>query len=153
MKRRPTARLWIAGAAALGCVLAAAPALAASLPNPVYTASSRSAHNAAFYYAGNVNLSQADNPDTPALVKRMGNPSLVVVSPRSTDAGDINTVANLKAAKVLYNEAITVYPDSAVAAEAREKLSVLDAQLGIVTEGAPAAPKAQPKKKKKFWLF
>jgi outer membrane protein assembly factor BamD len=61
---------------------------------------------------------------------------------------------NLKAAKVLYNEAITVYPDSAVAKEAREKLEVIDAKLGAQPQENPAAPKpAAPKKKKKFWLF
>jgi outer membrane protein assembly factor BamD len=60
---------------------------------------------------------------------------------------------NLKAAKVLYNEAITVYPDSAVAKEAREKLDVIDTKLGLIPQGNPAAPKAEPKKKKKFWLF
>lgn len=61
---------------------------------------------------------------------------------------------NFKAAKVLYNEAITVYPDSAVAAEARQKLDVLDAKLGLQPQGSPTAPKpAEPKKKKKFWLF
>jgi outer membrane protein assembly factor BamD len=59
---------------------------------------------------------------------------------------------NFKAAKVLYNEAITVYPDSAVAIEARQKLDVLDAKLGLLPQGSPAAPKAAPKKKK-FWLF
>lgn len=59
---------------------------------------------------------------------------------------------NFKAAKVLYNEAITVYPDSKVAAEARQKLDVLDAQLGLLPQGSPAAPKPAPKKKK-FWLF
>ncbi|MES1194422.1 MAG: hypothetical protein ABUL65_00920, partial [Opitutus sp.] len=61
---------------------------------------------------------------------------------------------NYKAAKVLYNEAITVYPDSAVATEAHKKLAVIDAKLGIVPEGTattPAGPTpVAPKKKKKF---
>ena len=59
---------------------------------------------------------------------------------------------NYKAAKVLYNEAITVYPDSSVAIEARQKLDVLDAKLGIQSQTAPAAPKPAAPKKKKFWL-
>lgn len=58
---------------------------------------------------------------------------------------------NYKAAKVFYNEAITVYPDSAVAKEARTKLLVVDAildhQMGYApAKGAPAPPPA-PKKK------
>lgn len=59
---------------------------------------------------------------------------------------------NYKAAKVLYNEAITVYPDSAVAIEARQKLDTIDAKLGIIPEGG-TAPKPAAPKKKKFWLF
>jgi len=65
---------------------------------------------------------------------------------------------NYKAAKVFYNEAITVYPDSPVAREAREKLQAMDAELGIVPETAPgqtATPKpaTPPKKAKRFWIF
>lgn len=66
---------------------------------------------------------------------------------------------NYKAAKVFYNEAITAYPDSAVASEAREKLVTVDAVLEEQTKvNAPAgaeAPKPDtPKKKsKRFWIF
>ncbi|MBI2813085.1 MAG: tetratricopeptide repeat protein [Opitutae bacterium] len=68
---------------------------------------------------------------------------------------------NYKAARVFYNEAITVYPDSAVAKQAREKLVDIDAKLeaqAAVAAGQPApqsaAPKAaEPKKKKRFLLF
>lgn len=64
---------------------------------------------------------------------------------------------NYKAAKVFYNEAITVYPDSAVATEAREKLSVVDAKLEEIDAATPDptdAPKpATPKKPKRFWIF
>jgi outer membrane protein assembly factor BamD len=60
---------------------------------------------------------------------------------------------NYKAAKVFYNEAITTYPDSDVAAKAKAKLAVVDAVL----EGKPPPkveePKSEPKKKKRFWLF
>jgi len=62
---------------------------------------------------------------------------------------------NYKAAKVFYNEAITVYPDSEVAALARTRLVAVDAKLDALT-GAPQlkAPKpAEPKKKKRLWLF
>ena len=64
---------------------------------------------------------------------------------------------NYKAAKVFYNEAITVYPDSPVAAEAREKLVIVEAKLEEMAKNAPAQPAApkpaQPKKAKRFWIF
>jgi outer membrane protein assembly factor BamD len=64
---------------------------------------------------------------------------------------------NYKAAKVFYNEAITAYPDSAVAAEARTKLVTVDAKLEEQAKAAPASPgapkPAQPKKPKRFWIF
>ena len=65
---------------------------------------------------------------------------------------------NYKAAKVFYNEAITAYPDSAVATEAREKLTVVDAKLEDQTKVTPPAgsDKAKPapaKKPKRFWIF
>ncbi|PTY07256.1 outer membrane protein assembly factor BamD [Opitutaceae bacterium EW11] len=53
---------------------------------------------------------------------------------------------NYKAARVFYNEAITVYPDSEVAAKARQRLTEVDtAQAKASQPGA--------KKKKRFWLF
>jgi outer membrane protein assembly factor BamD len=64
---------------------------------------------------------------------------------------------NYKAAKVFYNEAITVYPDSKVAAEAREKLVVVDAKLDEMAKTVPApnqpAPKPVQPKAKRFWIF
>lgn len=61
---------------------------------------------------------------------------------------------NYKAAKVLYNEAITVYPDSAVATEARKKLAVVDARLeGQKVDPATPEPKKDKKKSKRFWIF
>ncbi len=64
---------------------------------------------------------------------------------------------NYKAAKVFYNEAITVYPDSPVAKEAHEKLVTVEAKLEEMAKTAPAQPNAprpaQPKKAKRFWIF
>ena len=64
---------------------------------------------------------------------------------------------NYKAAKVFYNEAITVYPDSAVAANARAQLVEVEAKLaGQTPAAAPAKaqqPAEQPKKKKRFFFF
>jgi outer membrane protein assembly factor BamD len=66
---------------------------------------------------------------------------------------------NYKAAKVFYNEAITVFPDSPVAQQAREKLLAVEAKLEEQTQVAPAAGQqpaskpAQPKKAKRFWIF
>jgi outer membrane protein assembly factor BamD len=63
---------------------------------------------------------------------------------------------NYKAAKVFYNEAITVYPDSAVATQARAKLVDVDAKLeaqAAAAAGQPAPKPVEPKKKKRLWLF
>lgn len=61
---------------------------------------------------------------------------------------------NYKAAKVFYNEAITTYPDSPVAARARTMLTDVDARLAGQNP-PPVAPekKADEPKKKRFWLF
>lgn len=76
---------------------------------------------------------------------------------------------NYRAARVLYNEAITVYPDSEIAARARERLTDVDARLAEITPaptaapGTTAAPGEQPegaapakvdeKKRKRFFFF
>lgn len=62
---------------------------------------------------------------------------------------------NYRAAKVFYNEAITVYPDSDVAAKAKTKLTTVDALLEQQPPANPAErPKpGEPKKKKRLWLF
>lgn len=58
--------------------------------------------------------------------------------------------SNFTAARVFYNEAITAYPDSPVAARAKQKLAAVEAKAA----GKPA-PKdnTPPAKKKRFWLF
>jgi len=56
---------------------------------------------------------------------------------------------NYKAARVLYNEAITAYPDSEVATRARERL----AEVAAAEEKAAAEAAAGPKKKKRFLFF
>ena len=63
---------------------------------------------------------------------------------------------NYKAAKVFYNETITVYPDSALAAQARTKLVDVEAKLGQQADAAAKAPApkpAEPKQKKRFLFF
>lgn len=52
---------------------------------------------------------------------------------------------NFKAARVFYNEAITVYPDSDVAIKARDRLAEVD-------KAAAAANNTQPKKKRFFFF-
>ncbi len=64
---------------------------------------------------------------------------------------------NYQAAKIFYNEAITIYPDSEVATAARTKLVKVEALLAAMpklVEPAPGStiPSVTPKKKK-FWLF
>ncbi len=63
---------------------------------------------------------------------------------------------NYKAAKVFYNEAITVYPDSSVAAQARTRLLDVEARLeqqASHSAGSPSPKPSEPKKKNRFWLF
>ncbi len=62
---------------------------------------------------------------------------------------------NYKAAKVFYNEAITTYPDSPVAARARVMLVDVEARIaGQTPPPVPDEPKAPSvKNKKRFWLF
>ena len=55
---------------------------------------------------------------------------------------------NYTAARVLYNEAITVYPDSEVAALARQKLVAVEAKAAGKGSDVPSEPK-----KKRFLLF
>lgn len=54
---------------------------------------------------------------------------------------------NFTAARVFYNEAITAYPDSAVAQRAKQKLAQVEAKAA----GKPVP--GEPHKKKRFWLF
>lgn len=61
--------------------------------------------------------------------------------------------SNFRAARVFYNEAITAYPESAIAGRAKKRLVEVEAKAAKITPPpaagtAPAAPK-----KKKFWLF
>jgi len=61
---------------------------------------------------------------------------------------------NYKAAKVFYNEAITVFPDSDVAKLAREKLAIVDAKLEQQSTLPTPKPKAvKPPVKKRLWIF
>ncbi len=62
---------------------------------------------------------------------------------------------NYKGAKVFYNEAITVYPDSPIATQARAKLVDVEAKLAEQAAAAAAAPAPKPvaPKRKRLWLF
>jgi outer membrane protein assembly factor BamD len=60
---------------------------------------------------------------------------------------------NYVAARVFYNEAITAYPESEIAARAKKKLTDVEAKA-TGKKPEPAAPGAPaPAKKKRFWLF
>ncbi len=60
--------------------------------------------------------------------------------------------SNYKAARVFYNEAITAYPESAVATRAKARLAEVEARAS--GQPAPAkAPSAEPAKKKRFFFF
>lgn len=61
--------------------------------------------------------------------------------------------SNFKAARVFYNEAITAYPESAIAARAKTRLAEVEAKASKQPE-TPAAPTdPQPKRKKRFLFF
>lgn len=64
--------------------------------------------------------------------------------------------SNYKAARVFYNEAITAYPESAIANRAKARLVEVEAKAAKEAP-APAAPATttgeQPKKKKRFFFF
>lgn len=59
--------------------------------------------------------------------------------------------SNFKAARVFYNEAITAYPESAIAARAKAKLVEVEAKAA--GQPAPAPAGEQPAKKKKRFFF
>ncbi|MBI5693055.1 MAG: tetratricopeptide repeat protein [Verrucomicrobia bacterium] len=60
--------------------------------------------------------------------------------------------SNFKAARVFYNEAITAYPESAVAAKAKARLAEVEAKAS--NQPPPAKPgEAAPAKKKRFFFF
>lgn len=59
--------------------------------------------------------------------------------------------SNFKAARVFYNEAITAYPESAIAARAKSRLAEVEAKA--TNQPVPAAPGQPPKKKKRFLFF
>lgn len=60
---------------------------------------------------------------------------------------------NYTAARVFYNEAITVYPDSAVAQLARKRLAEVDAEAAKHQPAATDGEPAPAKKKKRFFFF
>jgi len=60
--------------------------------------------------------------------------------------------SNYRAARVFYNEAITAYPESAIAARAKSRLAEVDAKANSQPP-PPAAGEAPPKKKKRFFIF
>jgi outer membrane protein assembly factor BamD len=61
--------------------------------------------------------------------------------------------SNFRAARVFYNEAITAYPESAIAERAKSRLAEVEARVNNVPApvGSPGEP--APKKKKRFLLF
>lgn len=63
--------------------------------------------------------------------------------------------SNFKAARVFYNEAITAYPESAVAQKAKARLVEVEAKAAAVAAAAAPAKEGEPApaKKKKFLFF
>jgi outer membrane protein assembly factor BamD len=61
--------------------------------------------------------------------------------------------SNFKAARVFYNEAITAYPESAIAQRAKSRLAEVEAKVNNQPAPAPAPGTEQPAKKKRFLFF
>jgi outer membrane protein assembly factor BamD len=64
--------------------------------------------------------------------------------------------SNFKAARVFYNEAITAYPESAIANRAKARLTEVEAKAAQQAPAADAPATTtgeQPKKKKRFLFF
>lgn len=89
-----------------------------------------------------------NDPNIPAAAKGLDSMKQVLAESKIT-IGDFYFYKrrNYTAAKVFYNEAITSYPDSAVAGKAKDKLAQLEARAS----GKPLPP--GEKKKKRFFFF
>lgn len=61
--------------------------------------------------------------------------------------------SNFKAARVFYNEAITAYPESAIAARAKNRLAEVEAKAAGQPAPAAAPGEAPAPKKKRFFFF
>jgi outer membrane protein assembly factor BamD len=61
--------------------------------------------------------------------------------------------SNYKAARVFYNEAITAYPESAIAQRAKNRLAEVEAKATDRPAPAPTPGEPAPKKKKRFLFF
>lgn len=61
--------------------------------------------------------------------------------------------SNYKAARVFYNEAITAYPESAIAQRAKSRLAEVEAKANNQPAPAPAPGTEAPAKKKRFLFF
>jgi outer membrane protein assembly factor BamD len=61
--------------------------------------------------------------------------------------------SNYKAARVFYNEAITAYPESAIAQRAKSRLTEVEAKAANQPAPVPTPGEPLPKKKKRFLFF
>jgi outer membrane protein assembly factor BamD len=61
--------------------------------------------------------------------------------------------SNYKAARVFYNEAITAYPESAIAERAKARLAEVEAKANNQPPPVPAPGQPAPPKKKRFLFF
>jgi outer membrane protein assembly factor BamD len=92
-----------------------------------------------------------NDPNVPVAAKGLDDMKQVLAQSKIT-IGDFYFYKrrNYTAARVFYNEAITSYPESPVAAKAKAKLAEVDARAA----NKPAAPgQPAPKKKKRFFFF
>jgi outer membrane protein assembly factor BamD len=94
-----------------------------------------------------------NDPNLPVAAKGLDNMKEVLAESKMK-IGDfyLDKRRNYTAAKVFYNEAITAYPDSPVAARAKTKLAEVETKAAASKPVQPGQP-APKKKKKWFWLF
>lgn len=91
-----------------------------------------------------------NDPNVPQAAKGLDEMK-VVLSESKIVLGDFyfHKRNNYAAARVFYNEAITAYPDSEVAAKARQKLAEVDARANNL----PPPPGSNTGRKKRFFFF
>ena len=90
------------------------------------------------------------DPNTPVAAKGLDQMKTVLAESKMK-IGDFyfKYRKNYTAARVFYNDAITSYPDSPIAARAKQKLAEVDARAS----NKPLPPGEKPKRKKHFFFF
>ncbi len=134
--------------------LQTADALAAEVAGPNYD---QTATKEAVTYYEDFMILYPNDPNIAAAEKGLANMKEVLAESKMRIGNYyLKYRRNYKAARVFFNEAITDYPDSPVAARARAQLKIVDAQLAEqekVNAAAPGQKPAPPHRKHRFLIF